>query len=126
MGSATGPAVKNSGGVSGSLKFLVDANLSWRVANLLREFGHEADHVSKFSALKNSDIGMWRFAEKQEVIVLTKDKDFLNFDRKDSAARLLLYRGKNSTRATILAELKVKLPQAIVYLQSGEQTVFID
>ncbi len=125
MGSATSPAVKNSGGVSAGLKFLVDANISWRVANLLRELGHEADHVSKFAALKNSDIEIWRFAE-QQVIVFTKDKDFLNFDQDDSAARLLLYRGKNSTRATILAELKVKLPKAIAQLQSGKQTAFID
>lgn len=126
MGSSAGPLVKNSGGVSSSLRFLVDANLSWRVAKLLRELGQDADHVSRFSELGKSDIGMWRSAEKQDVIVFTKDNDFLTFDRKNSAARLLLYRGGNSTRATLLAELRTKLPLAIAQLQSGEQTVFID
>ncbi len=79
----------------------------------------------RLGSLKGSDVAMWRKAEQEGAVVFTKDADFLNFVSEGSNASLLHYRGFNSRRAAILAELKIKLPAAILKLRSGEKLVFI-
>jgi predicted nuclease of predicted toxin-antitoxin system len=125
MGLAASTDDKNSSRIGTPLKFLVDANLSWRVANLLRELHQDAEHVMRHGPLHGSDVEIWRKAEREHSVVFTKDTDFLNLVANDSKAQLLLYRGFNSRRVAILAELKIKLPSAILRLRSGDRIVTI-
>jgi predicted nuclease of predicted toxin-antitoxin system len=58
------------------MRFLIDANLSPRVADQLREAGHEATHVNDVGlTTADDDVILARAAEAGEVIV-TADADF--------------------------------------------------
>jgi predicted nuclease of predicted toxin-antitoxin system len=125
VGFATSTELQDSSRIGNPLKFLVDANLSWRVANLLRELHQDAEHVMRHGPLKGSDVEIWRKAEREKAIVFTKDTDFLNLVSEKSTAQLLLYRGLNSRRVALSEELKIKLPGAILRLRSGDRIVTI-
>lgn len=60
------------------MRFLVDAQLPPALARLLREHGHEADHVTDIGPGDASDQDLWRFALANEAIIVTKDEDFSN------------------------------------------------
>lgn len=58
------------------MKLLLDANLSPKVARLLKEAGHDAIHVADVALLTAADPEILRAAAKEERILLTADSDF--------------------------------------------------
>jgi predicted nuclease of predicted toxin-antitoxin system len=91
----------------------VDAMFSWRVANLVRQFGYDAVHVTALGGIKNDGRLIWKLAEESGAIVFTKDTDFLQFAKNTSKAKLLMYVGYNSKQTRILKELTALLPEAL-------------
>jgi predicted nuclease of predicted toxin-antitoxin system len=59
-------------------KFIVDANLSWRLTNWLREQGHDAQHVHALKSERESDTTIWDYARAIGAVVISKDEDFAN------------------------------------------------
>lgn len=57
------------------MKFLVDANLGRRFTNLLKQAGYDAVLIKDILP-KASDEDILSFAEREERIVVTNDKDF--------------------------------------------------
>jgi predicted nuclease of predicted toxin-antitoxin system len=55
------------------VKLLLDANLSPRVARLLKEAGHDAIHVADIGLLTATDPVILRAAAKEKCILLTVD-----------------------------------------------------
>ncbi|MCK4234671.1 DUF5615 family PIN-like protein [candidate division WOR-3 bacterium] len=59
-----------------SLKFLIDENLSWRVAQSLRELGYDAVHVREVDLQGKEDRIIMEYALRDERTLLTIDSDF--------------------------------------------------
>lgn len=61
------------------MKFLVDAQLPRRLANRLRECGHDAIHTLELPAgNRTSDADVAGTADREGRVVVTKDADFVN------------------------------------------------
>jgi predicted nuclease of predicted toxin-antitoxin system len=58
------------------VKFLVDENLSPRVADLLTDAGHEAVHVRDLEAAGASDADVMALAATERRIIVSADTDF--------------------------------------------------
>lgn len=56
--------------------FLVDANLPYSSKILLEELGFTASHVREVGLRNAKDEEIFRFAQKDKKIILTRDKDF--------------------------------------------------
>lgn len=97
------------------MKFLVDANLSPRVADRLREAGHESVHVGDVGLISaDDDVILARAAEAGEVIV-TADADF---------GALLALGGQSRPSVVLLRSADHLAPgeQALLVLNSLEHT----
>ncbi len=125
MGFGYGSQDEDPGGVTQKLLIFVDANMSWRVAQLLRDFGHDAIHVDRLGSLRHADMSVWELASARRAVVFTKDKDFLTIAGAGGGARLLFYRGFNAKRAALLTELQYVLPDALRKLSLGAMVVQI-
>lgn len=62
------------------MKFIVDAQLPWKLKRWLIDKGHNTIHVEDLP-LRNltSDIYIINLAEREKRTVITKDSDFLNY-----------------------------------------------
>ena len=59
------------------MKFLVDNNISFRVAKFLTQFFSDSAHVADFNMdVSTEDETIWTFAKKNGYTILTKDNDF--------------------------------------------------
>jgi len=59
-----------------SLKFLIDENLSWRVAQTLQKWGFDAVHIRDVGLKGKEDKIIMEYAIKKNRVLLTLDSDF--------------------------------------------------
>lgn len=69
------------------MRLLVDENLSWRVADMLREAGFDAAHVAERGLASATDEEVLALAAAEDRIVISEDTDFGTLLAR-SAARL--------------------------------------
>ena len=60
------------------MKLLIDANISWRIKELISKEFDEVSHVLDFFNHNEKDSVIWSYAEKHEYTIVTNDIDFLN------------------------------------------------
>lgn len=61
------------------LRLLLDANLSWRSIEVLKEHFDECFHVDSIGLnIPAKDLEIWDYAKKQNLIIVSNDEDFLN------------------------------------------------
>lgn len=62
------------------MKLLIDANLSWRLASLLKAYFKETLHV-RDTPLNHParDIDIWNYAKQYSFTIVTNDEDFMYF-----------------------------------------------
>ena len=104
------------------MKLLLDANLSPRVARLLKETGHDAIHVADIGLLTATDPAILLAAAKEERVLLTADSDFGALLALGSLASpsVLLLRSADHLRPNEQAELMAtNLPQIAEDLEKG-------
>jgi predicted nuclease of predicted toxin-antitoxin system len=58
------------------MKFLVDMPLSWKLAEFLREQGHDAFHIRERNMHRLPDQKIFDLAVKEQRIIITADLDF--------------------------------------------------
>lgn len=58
------------------MRFLVDAQLPPALARLLRDHGHDAEHVTEIGPADAPDRDIWRYALEHGAVIVTKDEDF--------------------------------------------------
>lgn len=58
------------------MRFVVDANLSPRVAGYLRDGGHDAVHVAEVGLLSASDPVIMDWARENRRVIISNDTDF--------------------------------------------------
>lgn len=101
------------------MKFLLDENLSPRLAAWLREQGHQATHVYDEALTGRPDTELAAAATANDWILITKDGDFDN--RTD--IRVLRLAIGNCSTAELMAWLEPKLQQALERLNAGDYIV---
>lgn len=96
------------------MRFLVDANLSPRVAERLGREGHDAVHVAEVGLLAADDLTILLRARDEQRVVLTADADF---------AMLLAVRGERHPSVVRLRSSDTLTPheQASLVLENIEQ-----
>jgi predicted nuclease of predicted toxin-antitoxin system len=58
------------------MRFLIDENISWRVAELLTKAGHDAVHVRDLNAEGVDDTDVMALAARDERVIISADTDF--------------------------------------------------
>lgn len=104
------------------MKLLVDANLSPRVAEALRDAGHDATHVAAHGLTSASDEDIAAFALDQAQVIISADSDFASMLALSGgiAPSLVLLRSADLLTPSEQAALLVaNLPQVQEDLSAG-------
>lgn len=106
------------------MRFLVDAQLPPALARLLREQGHDADHVNDIGPGDASDQELWHFALDNGAVIVTKDQDFSNMvARGGEAPPVVWVRIGNTRRATLLAWFEPLIDEIVHLIEEGQRLV---
>jgi len=111
------------------LKFLVDENLSERVAEVLVENGHDAIHVRDIGLERAGDPVVMARAEAEGRVVVSADTDFgaILARSGNRAPSVILFRMAGQRRAWSQAALVLaNLPQVAGDLEAGALVVIED
>ncbi|MEO6190322.1 MAG: DUF5615 family PIN-like protein [Saprospiraceae bacterium] len=61
------------------MKLLIDANISWRLKEILSDYFLDCAHVESCGLnYSESDIEIWKFVAKNEFFILTNNYNFIN------------------------------------------------
>jgi predicted nuclease of predicted toxin-antitoxin system len=89
------------------MRFLLDENVSYRVAGHLKAAGHEAVHVSEIGLTSTDDAVILSRAQDDGCVLVTGDHDFVQmlFASGGTSPSLILVREVHSLRAADMAAL---------------------
>jgi predicted nuclease of predicted toxin-antitoxin system len=93
------------------MKILLDANISWKLVNILKPIFGECNHVDLIDIdVPAQDIDIWNYALKNGYIIITKDNDFVDLlELKGFPPKIVLLKtGNNSSKDIVELLLKVK------------------
>jgi predicted nuclease of predicted toxin-antitoxin system len=103
------------------MKVLFDANISWKLVNILKPVFDECAHVD-FIGLESpaNDKTIWDYAQNKGYVIVTKDNDFLDLlELKGFPPKVVLIKtGNNSSKA--LADLLINAKLKIEELENNE------
>jgi len=111
------------------VKFLVDENLSPRLASLLVDAGHDADHVARVGLAASDDATLMEFAESTNAVIISADTDFspLLSRTTRTSPSVVLFRRPADRRPEQQARLILdNLEQFASALEHGAVVVFMD
>ena len=94
------------------MRFLIDAQLPPSLEAWFGARGHEAQHVASLSSLDASDAEIWDRAVSDGYVIVTKDRDFVEWARtRTPKARILWVRLGNMRREVLQARLAAVWPE---------------
>ena len=106
------------------MRFLVDAQLPPLVAAWLRQQGHEAEHVFERGDLEREDDAIWLLAVELGAVVVTKDRDFVEWSfARNPAPQVLWLRFGNMRNTPLQHRLWRVWPRLLEALESGAPVV---
>ncbi len=106
------------------MRFLVDAQLSPRVADWLRLKGHVSDHVSTALGAGVSDKAILDHAARLGAIIVSKDGDFVGLiEGGEGAPPLLRIKVGNAVNRVLLARFEAQWSRIESELSAGERVV---
>jgi predicted nuclease of predicted toxin-antitoxin system len=103
------------------MKLLLDANISWKLADILAPVFGECTHVDLIGlTVPAKDKDIWNYALENGYIIITKDNDFLNLlESMGFPPKVVLIKtGNNSSK--ILAELIIDAKPKIEDLENDK------
>jgi predicted nuclease of predicted toxin-antitoxin system len=103
------------------MKILLDANISWKLVNILTPVFGECKHVDLIGLeVPVKDRNIWNYALENGYIIITKDTDFLDLlEIKGFPPKVVLIKtGNNSSK--ILANLLINAKSKIEDLENNE------
>jgi predicted nuclease of predicted toxin-antitoxin system len=103
------------------MKILLDANISWKLVNIVTPIYGECIHVDSIGLpVPAGDKDIWDYALNNGYIIITKDHDFLDLlELKGFPPKVVLLKtGNNSSKA--LADLLLNSKQKIEELESND------
>jgi predicted nuclease of predicted toxin-antitoxin system len=105
------------------MKLLLDANISWRLVTVLKEYFDECLHVDNIPELEvpAKDSEIWQYAKNNNCIIITRDDDFSNLiNMKGFPPKIVLLKtGNNSKKYT--EDVLIRSKQEIYELQMSEE-----
>ena len=104
------------------MNFLIDAQLPPALCGWLHLRGHSAAHVVELGLGAASDCDIAERAESSQMILISKDEDFLTLRLPDRFAFLWLRCG-NATNRALKLWLDLRWNQIELWLESGERVV---
>ncbi|HTQ12934.1 MAG TPA: DUF5615 family PIN-like protein [Rhizomicrobium sp.] len=108
------------------MRFLLDAQLSPRLAAALTRAGHQADHLFALGHASAPDATIWRLAQELGAAILTKDSDFAAMRmREDAGPAVIWLRLGNCTNAELERTLMRHLPEIVAAVEAGEVLIEI-
>ena len=106
------------------MKFLVDNQLPPALARFISEdLRVEALHVIDIGLRSGSDADLWSYASTNDLILISKDDDFVTLYSKLPTARLIWVRLGNCRRALLLKVFEAQWQKILARLVSGERFV---
>lgn len=106
------------------MRFLVDTQLPKAVARMLREAGHEAEHVLDLDLAQSPDNDLWNYAHREGATILSKDEDFAHWILTGRPGPSVVWlRIGNCTNADLIAWLQPALPEVCSALEAGDRLV---
>jgi predicted nuclease of predicted toxin-antitoxin system len=111
------------------VRFLVDENLSPRLAILLVDAGHDADHVARVGLAASDDATLLEFADSTQAVIISADTEFsaLLSRTTRTAPSVVLFRRLADRRPEQQARLILdNLDQFAEALEQGAIVVFMD
>lgn len=106
------------------MKFLVDNQLPSALARFIaQDLGAVSLHVADVSMRESSDAEVWRYASAHDLILISKDEDFLTLLAKSPTAKLLWVRLGNCRRAHLLDVFRQLWPRITAQFANGEQLI---
>jgi predicted nuclease of predicted toxin-antitoxin system len=103
---------------------IIDAQLPPALAKLLKERGHEAEHVEELGLRHAADTAIWNYAILHQAVMITKDEDFVyRFSQAKTAPVIVWLRVKNASRKALLAWFEPLLPQIEAMIRQGERLI---
>jgi predicted nuclease of predicted toxin-antitoxin system len=108
------------------VKFLVDNQLPPALARLIdSEFGADAVHVAEVGLRDATDAELWAYASDQDLILISKDEDFVRFALSTSIARLVWVRVGNCRRDFLLDVFRRVWPRISERLEQQDRFIEI-
>jgi predicted nuclease of predicted toxin-antitoxin system len=79
------------------MRLLLDANLSWRMVSILKQYFEDCIHVEKSELeIPATDIQIWNYAARNNFIIVTNDEDFVDFAQvKGFPPKVVILRTRN-------------------------------
>lgn len=106
------------------MRFIVDAQLPPKLAEWLRERGHDALALREIGMRDADDLDIWARALAEGAIIVTKDEDFAAMaGRIANGPQVLWVRSGNLLRRVLIARLEAAWPQIEPILASGASLV---
>ena len=104
------------------MNFLIDAQLPPALCRWLEGRGHNAVHVMEALAVSATDASIADYCEVNELVLVTKDEDFLTLRLPDRFSLLWLRCG-NATNRALSAWLEPRWPMIERLLEGGERMI---
>ena len=106
------------------MRFLVDNQLPPSLARLLRDRGHDAEHVFESGLHLLDDRALWARALADARIVVSKDEDFLYLSSQPSdTGQFLWVRLGNCRNDALLAAFSASFDTIVAAFDSGQTVV---
>ncbi len=104
------------------MKLLVDHQLPAALAAHLRRRGHDCSHVADLGLSEAADVVIWDRAERDGVVLVSKDEDFLILvSRAANTGQLVWVRLGNCRNAALLAAFDSVHDEMVAALASGRR-----
>jgi predicted nuclease of predicted toxin-antitoxin system len=106
------------------VKFVVDAQLPPALTQWISTQGHDAVHVFDLGFHTADDQAIWRWAESENAVIISKDEDFVDqWLLSPQPASLVWIRKGNCSNEALLEWLGPLWPGTVARLQQGERLV---
>lgn len=106
------------------MRFLVDAQLPPTLARVLREHGHEAEHVIDIGRGDAPDRDVWQYALHHGAVIITKDEDFSNMiARGGETPSVVWVRVGNTRRAALLGWFAPLIGEIVRLIDEGHRLI---
>jgi predicted nuclease of predicted toxin-antitoxin system len=105
------------------MKFLLDANVSWRLVSILKEYFGECVHADSIPELEfpAKDTKIWKYAKDNGYAIITRDNDFNDLiSTRGFPPKIIWLRTGNCSRK-FTADLLIRSKQAIEELMKSEE-----
>jgi predicted nuclease of predicted toxin-antitoxin system len=106
------------------VRFLVDNQLPGRLAEWLRDQGHESEHLLEIGLAQSKDNIVWKHALSQRAVIITKDEDYAEWIRRGRPGPQIVWiRLGNATSKELIHWIAPIFPLALRQLELGARLV---